>query len=300
MELTDVQYSVYTIWSPPSDRRESSTLTPSTPSNKSIRKHAFLRTPRTPSRSHFVESSSILRSPSVPKSTVKLQLLEASSPARSQSLPPNFTPSDSVTSSQPQPFRMERKFVGPPSSQTLTQAPHSPMKAKFNEKIQQKDTLVTLKKFGGAMGKSSRITPEIRDLTGNKGFDKIERKLKRKSNKEKFTELKEGQDEYTAAKRTSQLLAEKRKYQFNETDSPYKKKRLKRQNKEKWVVSEKCLNSSSRGANGVENTMKGNTLQNAQKVRSENINPTSNQTTAFSPKDNSKTQRSILQYFNVQ
>ena len=107
MELADLQYSVYTIWSPPSDRRESNTLTTSTPSNKSNMEHAVVRTPRAPSRSHFVGSSAILRSPSLPKSTVKLQLVQASSPLRSQSLPPNFPPSDSVTSSQPQTFKME-------------------------------------------------------------------------------------------------------------------------------------------------------------------------------------------------
>ena len=84
---------------------------------------------------------------------------------------------------------MQEKHIGPPSSTTLTQAPHSPMKTKVNEKIQQKVALVALKKCGGTMGKSSRITPEIRDLTGTKGFDKFERKLKRKSNKEKFTEF---------------------------------------------------------------------------------------------------------------
>ena len=162
---------------------------------------------------------------------------------------------------------------------------------------------MALKKFGNTLGKSSRITQEIKDITGNKRLEKLERKVKRKSNKEKFTEMKEGQEKNTVARRTSRLLGEKRKSEINETENSYKKKRFKGQNKEKWVVAEKCLNSSKviKCDNERENKVKSSTIQNAQNTsRSENQRNSNQMTKDGNPKDNLKAQRSILQYFNVQ
>lgn len=231
---------------------------------------------------------------------------------RSQSVPPNF-PGKSALTSQHNAFYCERIRIGTPSS---IQVPHSPMKAKFKEKIQQKEALVALKTFGNALGKPSRITHQMKDITVNKHLAKSRNKISRKSNKEKLTDVNEKNTKNTTAR--TKFICEKRKSEMNATDKLYQKK-IKYDNIENCLHSSKLTFDATSEDKNLNQPRLDNTTGDGPAIASilsdadfdSNIDEGRKINTCLSTtiksikedltgKDKSKAQRSILQYFTVE
>ena len=299
MELSEQQYSVYTIWSPTYRNKNESGTTKH--SNKSERpdslSNLLIGSPRRQNKE--VQAAIKPRSPSVPRS--KSMGLQHS--PRSQSLPPDF-PENCDSSLR------HNAFI---RAATPSIPVHSPMKAKFKEKFQQKEALVAVKKFGGnTLGKSSRIIQAIKDLTGSQNVTKVHRKQLKAHHKGKFTEVKDKHVEHNKAT-AQKYKCEKRKSEMDDNEL--------NQKKIKYDKIEKCLHSSEASTDEHVEGKRFNELEfddrssdilpnpgavsesilnskhdskterSAQSITSEKVTDIS--------KDISKTQPSILQYFTV-
>ena len=304
MELSDAQYSVYTIWSPMSRKEmDSMQITNERPIRHSRQIDCKASTPMRP-----VSKDSTLkpRSPSVPKS--KSQKNCQVSP-RSQSLPPNFTEPPILL---PQLLESARKGPHLDSSNNL---PNSPLKSKFRGKIRQKEALTTLKKFGSGLERVSKISREIKVVPPSTGkIENNQETLAGKCTKGSSIQLKENSNKKRIP--TTRNISGKRKTLLNSPSKLYNKK-IKLDNVENFL----CPLTTNY------NSLSESQLINRNELRTKNTDETSFISTEsgnkipFSSKDNilnsisaepeyikkktnmckkaSKTQKSILQYFKT-